>query len=170
MKVGICCICKQERLLAKKDKCHSCYKRLWRQTRPNENAWKRWRFHNDMNYRIYHLFGGKVNTAIKKGWEFSSFEKITGYSFNDFKKHLENNFKPGMNWENYGKAWNIDHIIGRRHFDYESVEDPLFKEFWNLANIQPLFVRENMRKQEFDEVPSKSKIGESATLWKEASE
>lgn len=44
--------------------------------------------------------------------------QILGCSYVEFKEHLENQFKPWMNWENHGKyngtlnyGWDIDHII-----------------------------------------------------------
>ena len=44
---------------------------------------------------------------------------ILGCSFEEFKLHLENQFEPWMNWDNYGKyqkdtfnfGWDIDHIV-----------------------------------------------------------
>jgi hypothetical protein len=45
--------------------------------------------------------------------------EILGIDFGSFKQHLENQFEPWMNWDNYGKykrdtfnyGWDIDHII-----------------------------------------------------------
>ena len=55
----------------------------------------------------------------KKGYSKKSrTHDILGCSFEKFKLHLENQFKPWMNWGNYGKyqkdtynfGWDIDHI------------------------------------------------------------
>jgi len=58
--------------------------------------------------------------------------------------HLESQFKPGMNWENYGKyGWHIDHIRPQSWFKFESKNDPEFKICWALSNLQPLWAKEN---------------------------
>ena len=43
---------------------------------------------------------------------------ILGCSYHEFKQHLEKQFEPWMNWDNYGKyngtfhfGWDIDHVI-----------------------------------------------------------
>lgn len=131
----------------------SAYKRKWRNETGKEINWNNNRFHTDINYRIYHLFGTYVRDSIRRGHATPKFSKVTGYPFSDLIKHLESKFRNGMSWNNYGKVWNIDHIISRRHFDYKSMYDEQFKAFWALSNVQPLFVKENMRKQEFTEVP-----------------
>lgn len=58
-----------------------------------------------------------------------------------------------MNWENYGgrsddsrQTWWIDHIKPQSQFLYESIEDPLFKECWDLSNLRPLEKKANMSK------------------------
>lgn len=55
------------------------------------------------------------NNGFKKN---SKTAKILGCTFIEFKQHLESQFEPWMNWENYGKyngelnfGWDIDHII-----------------------------------------------------------
>jgi 5-methylcytosine-specific restriction endonuclease McrA len=49
-------------------------------------------------------------------------------SWDVFYKHIEQQFLPEMNWENYGEVWEVDHII------------PLSKEgSFNYKNTQPLF-------------------------------
>ena len=44
--------------------------------------------------------------------------QILGCSYQEFKNHLESQFQPWMNWDNYGKyngelkfGWDLDHII-----------------------------------------------------------
>lgn len=69
-----------------------------------------------------------------------------GYTFEDLKKHLESKFTKSMNWDNYGKVWQIDHIIPDSWFSYKTIEDDGFKQSWNLQNLQPLGRRENLAK------------------------
>ena len=131
----------------------SARKRNWRERTNKEVSWNNNRFKTDINYRVYHLFGSYVRDSIKRGYATPKFEKVTGGSFEDFIKRIESMFREGMSWDNYGVVWNIDHIVSRRKFKYKTIYDVEFKKFWSLSNVQPLFVKENMRKQELLEVP-----------------
>ncbi len=66
-----------------------------------------------------------------------------GYSAKELKEHLERQFLPGMNWENYGK-WHVDHIRPCVSFDLS--DDEQLAECWALANLQPLWASDNIRK------------------------
>lgn len=63
---------------------------------------------------------------------------------NFYLKYLENKFKPGMTWENYGKVWHIDHIIPCSAFNPHNKEH--HKILFHHTNHQPLFVHENLSK------------------------
>lgn len=70
---------------------------------------------------------------------------LLGYSAEDLIKHLESKFQGSMNWENYGK-WHIDHIKPDSWFKYSSVQDQSFKDSWALSNLQPLWAKDNLSK------------------------
>jgi len=83
--------------------------------------------------------------ALKGNKDGHHWEELVGYNLKDLIKHLENQFKPGMSWENYGKnGWEIDHIKPKSSFNFSSYEDPEFKECWALNNLRPLWVMENL--------------------------
>jgi len=84
----------------------------------------------------------KRKKSSKKGKGMSNY---LSYSIEELIKHLETNFKEGMNWENYGD-WHIDHIIPDCCFNYSSVDDEEFKKSWALTNLQPLWAKENLQK------------------------
>ena len=71
-----------------------------------------------------------------------------GYTQDEFIVHLESKFTPEMNWGNYGgkNGWQLDHIIPRKYFKYNSIFDSGFKECWALKNIQPLMRYDNLTK------------------------
>jgi len=74
-------------------------------------------------------------------------ETIVGYTLEDLINHLEKQFAKGMNWNNHGnKGWHIDHIIPISLWQYESYNDREFKQCWSLANLQPLWAKDNMSK------------------------
>jgi hypothetical protein len=73
--------------------------------------------------------------------------ELLGCSPAEFAKHLESQFKPGMNWQNYGNRagdWNIDHVIPISAFDLSDVEQQ--KKAFHYSNCRPLCAIENMKK------------------------
>ena len=99
----------------------------------------------NLKYRIDHSMSELIMQALKgkkAGW---TWETLVGYTVEDLMKHLESQFEPWMNWDNYGK-WEIDHKKPRSLFHYTCPEDPEFKECWALENLQPLERNVNRRK------------------------
>jgi hypothetical protein len=70
--------------------------------------------------------------------------KYLGCSIEEFKKYIEQQFSPEMNWENYGTYWEIDHIKPIDSFNF-LIEQEVY-ECWNYNNLQPLTINENKRK------------------------
>lgn len=70
-------------------------------------------------------------------------EKVSGYTFEDLKSHIESKFQPGMSWDNRGE-WHIDHIKPISLFIKEGVKDPSVINA--LSNLQPLWAKENQSK------------------------
>ena len=58
------------------------------------------------------------------------------------KVHIENQFKDGMNWDNYGD-WHIDHIIPLK-YDNPSLDEVI--ERLHYTNTQPLSASDNKAK------------------------
>ena len=67
--------------------------------------------------------------------------ELLGCSYDEFKKHLELQFKTGMNWSNHGE-WHIDHIkplyLGKTELE--------LTQLCNYKNLQPLWAKENLIK------------------------
>jgi hypothetical protein len=88
---------------------------------------------------------GRTLKAIKnKGWSKKS--KACEYLGCDWpcaKQHLENQFKPGMSWDNHGfLGWHIDHIIPLASAKTADELIPLL----HYTNLQPLWAMENIKK------------------------
>lgn len=99
---------------------------------------------NKLKHRMRTLLHQKLKRRnINKNYK-STFD-ATGYSVEELKKHLENQFKPGMTWDNYGE-WHIDHVTPDCHFNYNSLYDIEFKKSWSLDNLQPLWAEDNWKK------------------------
>ena len=94
--------------------------------------------------KLRHSFSSLMSSRLSGKSKRSTFD-IVSYTLEDLKKHLESKFEPGMSWDNYG-AWHVDHIIPDCSFNYSSPEDEDFKKCWALANLQPLWGRDNQVK------------------------
>jgi hypothetical protein len=95
------------------------------------------------------------NSSISKNGK--SVLQFLPYSMEEFKFHLEKQFDPWMNWDNYGKynsktwidndpstwVWNIDHIIPQSRLVYHSMSDENFTKCWSLSNLRPLSAKQN---------------------------
>lgn len=84
------------------------------------------------------LKGGCPSKAI--------FEKL-GYTPEQLKEYISLLFKEGMSWDNHGE-WHIDHIVPQSWLPFESIEDENFIKCWSLSNLQPLWAKENLSKQD----------------------
>ncbi|MEO5682736.1 MAG: hypothetical protein ABIQ88_08840 [Chitinophagaceae bacterium] len=57
-----------------------------------------------------------------------------GLDIESLRKWIEMQFGPGINWEDFGKTWQFEHIIPVASFD-TSLEEEL-KMCWNFLNIR----------------------------------
>ena len=76
-----------------------------------------------------------------------------GCNMDDFMKHIESRFVVGMCWRNYGKVWNLEHIIPvsyceRKEFKNKAADgqEKIRAEITHHMNIKPLMVADNSRK------------------------
>lgn len=58
------------------------------------------------------------------------------------RKHIEARFQPGMTWENYGSAWQIDHA---KPLKSARTKRELLRLF-HYMNLQPLWTPVNLAK------------------------
>jgi hypothetical protein len=71
--------------------------------------------------------------------------ELLGCSLEQARKHIEHQFKEGMNWGNCGfRGWHIDHIIPCSAFDLTKIEEQ--KKCFHYTNLQPLWAKDNLRK------------------------
>jgi len=71
--------------------------------------------------------------------------KLIGCSREELKIHLEKQFRPGMNWENYNyNGWHIDHIIPLS--TAKTFEEIVEKKLMHYTNLQPLWRLDNQKK------------------------
>lgn len=74
-------------------------------------------------------------------------EGLVGYSLSDLMRHLEQQFQPGMSWDNHGQfGWHIDHIVPLAAFNFAAPDHIDFKRAWALTNLRPLWWQDNLKK------------------------
>jgi len=85
----------------------------------------------------------RIWMALKRcGYKKDSYTStLIGLDYDKLKIYIENQFKKGMLWENYGE-WHIDHKIP---LSSAKTEEELLKLF-HYTNLQPLWAKENLSK------------------------
>jgi len=103
------------------------------------NSLEREKMKTDFNYKLKRLLRIRFITSLKKNKvrKNNSILNLLGCSIQDFRNHLESQFKPEMNWSNHGEVWEIDHIIPCSKFDLSKLEDQ--QKCFHYSNSQPLF-------------------------------
>lgn len=100
---------------------------------------------NYLPNRIKHSLRSRLNSALRNSNKTASAARDLGCTFEDFKKHIEDQWLDGMTWETYGKTgWTMDHIKPLDAFD---LADPVeLKKAIHYTNLQPLWAKENSSK------------------------
>lgn len=100
---------------------------------------------SDTNYRLKKLLRDRFRKALKNNYKNGSAIENLGCSIQEFKKHLETKFQPGMSWDNFfiGKI-HIDHIKPLCSFDLQNIEE--LKVALHYTNLQPLWAEDNLKK------------------------
>jgi hypothetical protein len=57
-----------------------------------------------------------------------------GLDIENYRKWIELQFTEEVNWDNFGSAWQFDHIVPVAYFDFSNEED--LKLCWNFINIR----------------------------------
>ena len=97
----------------------------------------------DVTYKLLYSLRSRITRALKNTIRLGYARDLLGCSLDFWKLYLEQQFKPGMSWDNYG-AWHIDHIKPLASFDFSQPEAQL--KCFHYTNTQPLWAKENMSK------------------------
>lgn len=107
------------------------------------NEWERNKRRTDEVFRLKGNIRSLIRMSLKRSGVNKNTKtvKILECSFDELKNHLESNFEPWMNWDNYGLyngtpnfGWDIDHIIPNSSAKCE--QDVL--KLNHYSNLQPL--------------------------------
>lgn len=90
----------------------------------------------------------RISRAVKGIARSQTTLELLGMDWSEFRIYIQGQFRPGMDWENYGKVWHIDHIKPCVKFDLTDPEQQ--RSCFNWSNLQPLFAVENLRKNKYE--------------------
>lgn len=108
-------------------------------------ALKERRRRGNIQYKIKSNISARIRSLVNKKELGVKTVDILGCTEVFFKKYIENQFKFGMNWENYGlHGWHLDHIKPCAAFDL--TDEKQLRECFHYSNFQPLWASENLSK------------------------
>ena len=118
----------------------------------NRDKWRKYeaeKIATDRQYKLRSYLRRRLVCSIRQQFKTGSAVRDLGCSIEQLERHLESQFHADengvmMNWDNWGKVWNIDHIYPLSMADLE--DRAVFLAVNNWQNLQPLIVRENNRK------------------------
>lgn len=115
-----------------------------------KSEYQRERRKTDPLFKLKFTISGSIRRAFKsKGFSKKSktFE-ILGCDFDFFKNYIELLFIDGMNWDNHGTLWDIDHKIP---LSTAITEDDIIR-LNHYTNLQPLdsYINRNVKRDRLD--------------------
>jgi hypothetical protein len=96
--------------------------------------------------RLNHNISSCIYHSVRDAKANRHWESLVDFTVDQLKRHLEKQFTPEMNWDNYGTVWEIDHKTPIAAFNFERPEDIDFHLCWSLKNLQPLEREKNRSK------------------------
>lgn len=118
------------------------------------------RYKNDTNFKIKSILRSRIYEALKGNIKKSSSTKLLGCSIQNYKKYIESQFKPEMNWNNWGQIWEIDHKLSCSNFNLSKLGEQ--KKCFNYKNTQPLFKTTKIAKDlGYDEIGNRNKYNKN---------
>ncbi len=105
------------------------------------------RRNNDILFKLKGILSHRVRCFLKSRdiRKNNRIKDIIGCDLNEFKIHIELQFKEGMSWDNYGYyGWHIDHKIPLAS---AKTEEEMYNLF-HYSNLQPLWAKENFEKRD----------------------
>ncbi len=114
--------------------------------REHLNEYQKKKIRKDLNYRLSKNLRNRLNQILRKNKtdRVGSAVKDLGCIVSEFKIYIEELFRDGMSWENYGTTWHLDHIIPLCNFDLTNREH--FIKACHYTNLQPLWKEDNWSK------------------------
>lgn len=113
--------------------------------------WKAEKRKTDVQYRLKSNVSRRIryelNTLLKSGTKknYRTLEYLST-SVEHLQNYLGGRFEIGMNWQNYGRVWHMDHIIPCAYWNFKRETDSLL--CWHYRNLSPLWSSKNKSKKD----------------------
>lgn len=105
------------------------------------------KYKNNPHFKLNRDVAQKMRWSLKHAKDKNKFFFGLKYSIEELKKHLIKTLPEGYVWGDYlSGVIQIDHEKPLAAFYYTSIEDPEFKECWDIDNLQLLFAYDNLMK------------------------
>lgn len=115
-----------------------------KQNRQKLREYEKNKLNIDLNFKLRKLTRNRIN-AVVRGVKSDHTYRLVGCTAAKLRNHLEQQFRPGMSWDNWSKAgWHIDHIRPCASFDLTDPEQQ--RKCFHYSNLQPLWAEENLKK------------------------
>lgn len=111
---------------------------------------------NNEEFKLSEYLRSRLRKAIKNNTKTGSAIRDLGCSIPELKIWLENQFQPGMTWENWGngeECWNIDHIIPAKWLDFTQYSHQ--RLFCCYLNLRPMWAIDNIQRDYADILQNK---------------
>jgi hypothetical protein len=98
---------------------------------------------NDKNYKLFENHRKKIWKSLKN--KSNSSKELLGCDIENYVKWITYTMADDMDWENYGKYWNIDHLVPVNTFDITNPDEA--KKAFNWKNTWAMIASDNFSKK-----------------------
>ena len=117
-----------------------------RKRQKHHNLYIRNRKHTNIDFKIRSVLSTRIGMAVlnQKSKKAYSTMKLLGCSIQQFRNHIEKQFKKGMTWENHTfYGWHLHHIKPCMNFDLSKEEEQ--KKCFHYTNYKPMWWEEHLK-------------------------
>lgn len=116
---------------------------------PLRNEQEKIKARTDVSFQLNRRMRCLMWQGLRKNKAGRTWKELIGYSVDELRSHLEQQFVDGMTWELFLQGEiHIDHKIPRAAFNFTTPDDIDFKRCWSLSNLQPLWALDNIIKHD----------------------